>query len=97
VIAVTYQRGKDRIVIVASEGAQTYAYDGTAVLRPKQGEPLIAMWVDEGFRTAVLGTPSGRVGYILDRKPNPRKGRLKAATEILKFYGWDTGRLKRTK
>ena len=96
VIAVTYQRGKDRIVIVASEGAQTYAYDGTAVLRPKQGEPLIAMWVDEGFRTAVLGTPSGRVGYILDRKPNPRKGRLKAATEILKFYGWDTGRLKRT-
>ena len=97
VIAVTYQRGKDRIVIVASEGAQTYAYDGTAVLRPKQGEPLIAMWVDEGFRTAVLGTPSGRVGYILDRKPNPRKGRLKATTEILKFYGWDTGRLKRTK
>lgn len=97
VIALAYQRGKDRIVVVASEGAQTYAYDRTAVLRPKQGEPLIAMWVDEGFRTAVLGTPSGRVGYILDRKPNPRKGRLKAATEILKFYGWDTGRLKRTK
>ena len=97
VIAVTYQQGKDRIVVVASEGAQTYAYDGTAVLRPKRGEPLIIMWVEEGFRTAVLGTPSGRIGYILDRKPNPRKGRLKAATEILKFYGWDTGRLKRTK
>ena len=97
VIAVTYHQGKDRIVVVASEGAQTYAYDGTAVLRPKQGESLIIMWVDEGFRTAVLGTPSGRVGYILDRKPNPRKDRLKAATEILKFYGWDTRRLKRTK
>jgi apolipoprotein D and lipocalin family protein len=97
VIAVTYQRGKDHIVIVASEGAQTYAYDRTAVLRPKQGEPLIAMCEDEGLRTAVLGTQSGRVGYILDRKPNPRKGCLKAATEILKFYGWDTGRLKRTK
>jgi apolipoprotein D and lipocalin family protein len=97
VIAVTYQQGKDLIVVVASEGAQTYAYDGTAVLRPKQGDPLIIMWVDEGFRTAVLGTPSGRVGYILDRKPNPRKDRLKAATEILKFYGWDTRRLKRTK
>jgi len=97
VIAVTYQQGKDRIVVVASEGAQTYAYDGTAVLRPKRGEPLIIMWVEEGFRTAVLGTPSGRIGYILDRKPNPRKDRLKAATEILKFYGWDTGRLKRTK
>ena len=97
VIAVTYQQGKDRIVVVASEGAQTYAYDGTAVLRPKQGDPLIIMWVDEGFRTAVLGTTSGQDGYILDRKPNPRKDRLKAATEILKFYGWDTRRLKRTK
>jgi len=39
VIALAYQWGKDRIVVVASEGAQTYAYDGTAVLRPKQGEP----------------------------------------------------------
>ena len=97
VIAVTYQQGKDRIGVAASEGAQTYAYDGTAVLRPKRGEPLIIMWVEEGFRTAVLGTPSGRIGYILDRKPNPRKDRRKAATEILKFYGWDTGRLKRTK
>ena len=97
VIAVTYHQGKDRIVVVASEGAQTYAYDGTAVLRPKQGEPLIIMWVDESFRTAVLGTTSGQDGYILDRKPNPRKDRLKAATEILKFYGWDTRRQKRTK
>jgi apolipoprotein D and lipocalin family protein len=97
VIAVTYHQGKDSIVVVASEGAQTYAYDGTAVLRPKQGEPLIIMWVDESFRTAVLGTTSGQDGYILDRKPNPRKDRLKAATEILKFYGWDTRRLKRTK
>ena len=97
VIAVTYHQGKDRIVVVASEVAQTYAYDGTAVLRPKQGEPLIIMWVDESFRTAVLGTTSGQDGYILDRKPNPRKDRLKAATEILKFYGWDTRRLKRTK
>ena len=97
VIAVTYHQGKDSIVVVASEGAQTYAYDGTAVLGPKQGEPLIIMWVDESFRTAVLGTTSGQDGYILDRKPNPRKDRLKAATEILKFYGWDTRRLKRTK
>lgn len=97
VIAVSYHQGKDRIIVVASEGAQTYAYDGTAVLRPKQGEPLIIMWVDESFRTAVLGTTSGQDGYILDRKPNPRKDRLKAATEILKFYGWDTRRLKRTK
>ena len=97
VIAVSYHQGKDRIIVVASEGAQTYAYDGTAVLRPKQGEPLIIMWVDESFRTAVLGTTSGQDGYILDRKPNPRKDHVKAATEILKFYGWDTRRLKRTK
>jgi len=55
------------------------------------------MWVGGGFRTAVLGTSSRQVGYILDRKPNPRKDRLKAAIEFLQFYGWDTRRLKRTK
>ncbi|MBT3467230.1 MAG: hypothetical protein HN456_08665 [Rhodobacteraceae bacterium] len=66
-------------------------------MRTRQGEALIIMWVDGGFRTAVLGTPSRQVGYILDRKPNPRKDRLKAAIEFLQFYGWDTRRLKRTK
>jgi apolipoprotein D and lipocalin family protein len=55
------------------------------------------MWVDEGFRTAALGTPSGRVGYVLDRKPRPSADRFKAATQILKFYGWDISRLQRTK
>jgi hypothetical protein len=56
VIAVTYHQGKDRIVVVASEGAQTYAYDGTAVLRPKQGEPLIIMWDNIGPGWLRLGS-----------------------------------------
>jgi apolipoprotein D and lipocalin family protein len=55
------------------------------------------MWVDEGFRTAVLGTPSGKVGYVLDRKPKPSPDRYIAATKILTFYGWDISRLQRTK
>ena len=83
--------------MVGADGVQTFAYSGSAALRPKVGEPLVVMWVDEGFRTAVLGTPSGNVGYVLDRKPKPSPDRYKAATEILTFYGWDISRLQRTK
>jgi apolipoprotein D and lipocalin family protein len=97
VIAVTYDKEARQVVIVGARGAETYAYKTTAVLRPKMGEPLVVMWVDEGFRTAALGTPSGRVGYVLDRKPRPSADRFKAATQILKFYGWDISRLQRTK
>jgi apolipoprotein D and lipocalin family protein len=94
-IAVTYNPKTLRIVMLGAEGPQIFAYSGSAVLRPKKGEPLVVMWVDEGFRTAVLGTPSGKVGYVLDRKPKPSADRFKAATEILTFYGWDISRLQR--
>jgi apolipoprotein D and lipocalin family protein len=96
-IAVSYDPSTFRIVMVGTDGVQTFAYNGSAALRPKVGEPLVVMWVDEGFRTAVLGTPSGKVGYVLDRKPKPSPDRYKAATEILTFYGWDISRLQRTK
>ena len=96
-IAVSYDPSTFRIVMVGADGVQTFAYSGAAALRPKVGEPLVVMWVDEGFRTAVLGTPSGKVGYVLDRKPTPSPDRYKAPTEILTFYGWDISRLQRTK
>ena len=96
-IAVSYDPSTFRIVMLGADGARTYAYSGSAALRTQKGEPLVVMWVDEGFRTAVLGTPSGKVGYVLDRKPKPSPDRYKAATEILTFYGWDISRLQRTK
>ncbi|MFZ3581505.1 lipocalin family protein [Loktanella sp. DJP18] len=51
------------------------------------------LWIDEGYRTAVVGAPNGRSGWILNREPNIPADRLKAAREVLEFNGYDLGRL----
>jgi apolipoprotein D and lipocalin family protein len=96
-IAVTFDRARSQFVLLSKDGAQRFGYEGRAVLQPKSGEPLVVMWIDEGFRTAALGTPSGRIGYILDRNKTPSADRFKAAREILTFYGWDISHLQRTR
>ncbi len=64
------------------------------------GTPFVApywiLWVDEGYRTAVVGVPSGRAGWILNRTPTIPPDRLAAAREILDFYGYDLSRLRMT-
>ncbi len=64
------------------------------------GVPLAAdywvLWVDEGYRTAVVGTPSGRAGWILNREPEIPADRLAAAREVLAFNGYDLGPLVMT-
>ncbi len=52
------------------------------------------LWVDESYRTAVVGTPNGRAGWILNRDPEIPADRLAAAREILDFNGYDLSRLE---
>ena len=54
------------------------------------------LWVDEGYRTAVVGTPSGRAGWVLNRDPAIPADRLAAAEEVLRFNGYDVSQLRRT-
>ena len=65
-----------------------------------QGVPVAApywvLWVDEGYRTAVVGAPSGRVGWILNREPDIPADRLAAAREVLDFNGYDLTQLQRS-
>jgi apolipoprotein D and lipocalin family protein len=56
--------------------------------------PYWVLWVDEGYRTAVVGVPSGRAGWILNREPTIPPDRLRAAREILKWNGYDLTRLQ---
>ncbi len=56
--------------------------------------PYWVLWVDEGYRTAVVGVPSGRAGWILNRDPQIPADRLRAAREILAFNGYDLARLE---
>ncbi len=50
------------------------------------------LWVDSGYRTLAIGTPSGRFGFVLDRGPIP-PDRLRAAGEVFDFNGYATGAL----
>lgn len=52
------------------------------------------LWVDEGYRTAVVGTPNGRAGWILNRDPVIPADRWAAAREMLDFNGYDVTRLE---
>lgn len=52
------------------------------------------LWVDEGYRTAVVGAPNGRSGWILNREPTIPDDRLRAAREVLDFAGYDLERLE---
>ena len=57
-------------------------------------EPWWVVWVDEGYRTMAIGTPSGAFGFVLDRAGGGAD-RLRAAAEILDFNGYDPARLRR--
>ena len=45
------------------------------------------LWVDSGYRTLAIGTPSGRFGFVLDRGA-PAPDRLAAAREVFDFNGY---------
>lgn len=59
-----------------------------------QKDEYWVLWVDEGYRSAVLGTPSGNVGWILNRTAPMPIDRLNAAREILDWNGYDLSRLQ---
>lgn len=59
---------------------------------PGQPGPWWVLWADADYRTLVIGTPNGRLGFILNRGPFPAD-RLKAAREILDWNGYDVKRL----
>ncbi|NSX53922.1 lipocalin family protein [Parasulfitobacter algicola] len=58
--------------------------------------PYWVLWVDADYRTAVVGTPNGRAGWILNRDPEISPDRLRAALEVLDFNGYDVSKLVRT-
>lgn len=59
---------------------------------PGQPSTWWVLWADADYRTLVIGTPDGRLGFILNRGPFP-SDRIKAAREILDWNGYDLKRL----
>jgi apolipoprotein D and lipocalin family protein len=107
-IAEYYSLGPDRVSVrnlcIDAEGRATRSISGEAkVVGPGRlsitlsgvpvSAPLWVLWTDEDYRTAVLGQPYGRGGWILDRDPRSSSDRIAAAIEILRFNGYDTDAL----
>lgn len=63
---------------------------------PFLSAPYWVLWVSEDYRSAVVGVPSGRAGWILHRGPVMPPDRLAAAREVLDFNGYDLGPLVMT-
>jgi len=59
-----------------------------------KGREHWVMWVDQTYRTAVIGTPDGSFGMILNRDSNIPADRMKAAREILDWNGYDLSQLR---
>jgi apolipoprotein D and lipocalin family protein len=74
------------------------AISGPGRVRPAQADGVLAqewwvLWVDSGYRTVVVGTPSGAFGFVLNRDVSLPPDRLQAAREVLDFNGYDLSRL----
>lgn len=57
------------------------------------GQVWWVLWVDEGYRTLAIGTPSGAFGFILNRGKALPEDRLAAAREVLDFNGYHIEKL----
>ena len=62
-------------------------------LRAENGPELWVLWVDDDFRTAVIGTPDGSFGWIMNRPGQASGDRTAAAREVLDWSGYDLSRL----
>nr|WP_275116102.1 lipocalin family protein [Aliiroseovarius subalbicans] len=105
--AVEFRPGRDgRIAQIAIFGPRRggwgvldeYDVDQPMPARFVAGEPPYAteywvLWVDDDYRTAVVGTPSGSFGWILDRNRTGGEDRITAARRVLQFNGYDLSRL----
>jgi apolipoprotein D and lipocalin family protein len=76
---------------VVGPGRLSVRLDGVPV-----AAPYWVLWVDEGYRTAVVGQPNGRAGWVLNREPAIPQDRWIAAREVLDFNGYDLSRLERS-
>lgn len=74
---------------IAQTGPGRFAISG----RGGTAQDWWVLWVDEGYRTLAIGTPSGEFGFILNRGNTLPSDRLAAAREVLDFNGYDVGRL----
>lgn len=71
--------------IIAATGPGRFAIAG----KDGVNQDWWVLWVDEGYRTVVIGSPSGAFGFILNQGKSLPADRLQAAREVLDFNGYN--------
>ncbi|WP_022702670.1 lipocalin family protein [Pseudorhodobacter ferrugineus] len=95
-------RGAAGLTLVAQLclGGERVAFSGPLAgagpgrFTPPKGEAWWVLWADVGYRTLVIGTPSGRFGFILNRGGDLPADRMRAAREVLDWNGYTLARLR---
>lgn len=67
---------------------------GPGRITPAGGPEWWVLWVDGDYRTMAIGTPSGEIGFVLDRGPTLPADRLAAVREVFAFNGYDPAGLQ---
>ena len=67
---------------------------GTGRLQPVRGAVWWVVWADTALRSLAIGTPDGRMGFILDRTGGLPADRLEAARQVFDFNGYAVARLQ---
>lgn len=70
---------------------------GRIMVRDESGTarvPIWLLWTDDDYRTAAIGTPDGRFGWIMERAGRGGADRRAAARQVLEFNGYDLTRLR---
>lgn len=91
--SVDVEGGQVRWTFCLAGGAQS----GVSELQPEKPgrfavagmEPWWVLWADADYRTLVIGTPSGRFGFVLNRDDALPADRQQAVRDILQFNGYD--------
>jgi len=66
----------------------------TGRLRPAVGPDWWVVWADTALRSLAIGTPDGRMGFILDRTGALPADRLEAARQVFDFNGYSDAYLQ---
>jgi apolipoprotein D and lipocalin family protein len=79
---------------VATDIAGPLQVVGPGRLRAASGPDWWVVWADTDLRSLAIGTPDGRMGFILDRTGGLPADRLAAARQVFDFNGYALGYLQ---
>ena len=92
-IGMTIEITGSNCFLPVPRGGTSLTPTGSGRLKLANGSELWVLWVDADYHTLVIGDPAGRFGAILNRDVIIPPDRLNAAKEVLRWNGYDLGKL----